>query len=315
MRSKATVITYGCQMNKRDSEILSGLLAEMGYELTKDLEDSDLILINTCCVRENADKRIYGRIGSLKRLKDKNSELIMGVCGCLAQKDKEFMARRAPHIDLVLGTFGFSQLPHLIEKIKRDRQQIVACWDKEEGEPLESISRREDDLKAWVSIVYGCNNFCSYCIVPYVRGRERSRPQKAIIREVEELADKGYKEITLLGQNVNSYRRDLEGKPAFADLLYSLNEIEGVERFRFTTAHPRDVPDKLIYAMRDLPKVCEHFHLPLQSGSDPILKAMNRGYTTSYYRELVDRIRKEIPDVGLTTDLIVGFPGETEEQF
>lgn len=309
------IITYGCQMNENDSEHLAGQLQKMGYEYSEKMEQADLILINTCCVRESAEKKIYGKIGELKKLKAANPNLIIGIVGCMAQKDKDSLLKKAAHIDLVMGTHNLYQFTELVEKIRKSRERLVAVWDEAEKMSTEVPAIHKGNISAWVPIIYGCNNFCTYCIVPYVRGRERSRPLKDIVAEVEELGQAGFKEITLLGQNVNSYGKDSEESCDFADLLAAVDQVENIERIRYMTSHPRDMNDKIINTIKNSHKICDHFHLPIQSGSDTILQKMNRGYTTEYYCGLVEKIRQAIPNASITTDLIVGFPGETDELF
>ncbi len=313
-----SLITYGCQMNEHDSEILAGILQEMGYRKARVPEEADLILLNTCCVRESAERKVYGKIGELKRLKQRRPDLIIGVCGCMTQQKDlaRRMSRRAPHVDLIIGTHNLHELPRLLEEVKECRgEPRVEVWESE-SELVENLPAvREEGVRAWVTIMYGCNNYCAYCIVPYVRGRERSRRPEDITREVEELGRRGFKEVTLLGQNVNAYGRDLEGDVDFADLLARLDTVPGVERIRYTTSHPRDFNQKMIDVVAASRKVCEHFHLPVQAGSNETLRRMNRGYTREQYLELAAAIRGRIPGASITTDIIVGFPGETEEQF
>lgn len=316
-QGKYHIHTFGCQMNDHDSEILAGMLEELNYTSTNILEEADLIILNTCCVRESAENKVYGRIGELKKLKHQRPDLLIGICGCMTQQEEmaEKIKNRAPHVDLIFGTHNLHQLPDLIEQAKNSKETIIDVWESE-GAVIEALPhKREGGLKAWVTIMYGCNNFCSYCIVPYVRGRERSRAAADIKAEVEELGRLGYKEITLLGQNVNSYGKDLDPVMDFADLLQVLDPIPGIDRFRYMTSHPRDFTDKLIDVIANSKKVCEHFHLPFQAGSNRILKAMNRGYTKEYYLELVKKIRTRVPEASITADIIVGFPGETEEDF
>lgn len=311
------IMTFGCQMNERDSELLAGMLEEMGYMPTDNLEESDIILLNTCCVRETAENKIWGRIGDMKALKSRNPELILGICGCMAQQPEvgQKIRRRAPHVDIIFGTHNTHRLPEMVSRIREERKTIVDVWDTE-GDIIENLpSKRVEGVKAYVTIMYGCNNFCTYCIVPYVRGRERSRRPHDIIRELQELAGQGYKEVTLLGQNVNSYGKDLEPRVDFADLLTSLDSVEGLARIRYMTSHPRDFNEKLIDVIAASKKVCEHFHLPVQAGGNNVLRRMNRGYTKEGYLELVGKIRERIPDAAITTDLIIGFPGETEQDF
>ncbi len=311
------VITFGCQQNNSDSEKIMGMLAEMGYSNTEKKEQADVIIINTCCVRENAELKLYGNIGALKKLKVDNPALIIGVCGCMMQQEHavEMIRKKYRHVDLVFGTHNVYKLPELLERSMDEKYTLIDILNSE-GTIVEDIPvLREEKFKAWVTIMYGCNNFCSYCIVPHVRGRERSRKPEDIVKEIEGLAKDGCKEVTLLGQNVNSYGKDLAIEMDFADLIKQVNEIEGIERIRFMTSHPKDISEKLIHAMRDCKKVCEHLHLPFQAGSDEILRRMNRKYTKEEYLNKVIKVKQEIPGVALSTDIIVGFPGETDEDF
>ena len=314
---KYLIITFGCQMNEHDSEILAGILHDKGYIKTDKQEDADIILLNTCCIRETAESKVYGMLGRLRRLKKTNPQLILGVCGCMTQQAEvaKKLRQRFPFVDLVFGTHNSHQLSELLDKVIQSRQAVLEVWPDGGLIPGELPAKRASGLKAWVTIMYGCNNFCTYCIVPYVRGRERSRLPEDIINEVRRLAMAGYKEITLLGQNVNSYGKDLEKPHVFADLLLMLEDLEGIKRIRYMTSHPRDFSDKLIDVISKSKKVCEHFHLPVQSGSNRILKLMNRGYTRENYLELVSKIRCAVPQAGITTDIIVGFPGETDADF
>ncbi len=302
-------------MNQHDSERLAGQLKSIGYEYTEVLAEANFVLVNTCCVRESAEKKIYGKIGELKTLKASNPNLIIGITGCMAQKDREKLFKKAPHIDLVLGTHNVHQLVELVKEFERTKEHVLAVWDQAEQLTPDVPTIRKGSISAWVPIMHGCNNFCTYCIVPYVRGRERSRPIEDIVAEVHQLGLEGFKEITLLGQNVNSYGKDTDQYGDFADLLYAVDQVETIERIRYMTSHPRDMNDKVIDVIANSKKICECFHLPVQSGSDTILKMMNRGYTTDYYRELIAKIRKAVPHASLTTDIIVGFPGETDELF
>ncbi len=308
--------TMGCQMNEHDSETIIGILSNLDFVQTEETEEADLILYNTCCVRDNPVRKVYGHIGSFKPLKEKNPDLIIGICGCMTQQKQELekTIENLPHVDLIFGTHNIHRLPELLERVDKG-ERVIEVWDeaKEIVENLPVV--RGNSLKAFVNIIYGCTNFCSYCIVPYTRGKERSREPEAIIAEVTKLSKAGYKEITLLGQNVNSYGKDLALDTDFSQLLTTLDSISGVERIRFMTSHPKDMKTNLIEAMANLSKVCEHLHLPVQAGSDSVLKIMNRGYTRDDYLKLVDKIKKSIPHISLTTDLIVGFPGETEEDF
>ena len=314
MEKKLKILTYGCQMNVADSERMAGLLQKIGYTLTDDTDAADLILINTCCVRATAEDKIFGQIGRFKSLKREKPSLILGVAGCMAQKEGENLIKRAPHIDFVLGTGQSSEVARVVESLERERKHFIDTsnvsgqWSVASGQyfPL-----RGGKVSTFVPIMYGCNNFCTYCIVPYVRGRERSRKPEEIFGEVRQAVAEGFKEITLLGQNVNSY----SGGMTFAELLTAVDKIDGVERLRFMTSHPKDLSDELIAAIAGGKNICEHIHLPVQYGSDKILKRMNRVYTVEKYLRLVEKIRAAIPAVSLTTDLIVGFPGETEEDF
>ncbi|MDU4959702.1 MAG: tRNA (N6-isopentenyl adenosine(37)-C2)-methylthiotransferase MiaB [Sporomusaceae bacterium] len=313
MQQTYVVYTFGCQANQADSEQLAAQLQQAGYTAAAQPETADLIILNTCCVRESAERKIYGKIGELKKLKTADPELIIGVAGCLAQKDKEKLFAKAPHVDFVMGTFSVGNLLENVNKVREKRQHILSVW--EQAEETKRLRPAVDgQIAAWVPIMYGCNNFCTYCIVPYVRGRERSRPLQDIREEVAELARQGVKEITLLGQNVNSYGKDGQAA-SFADLLTAVDGVAGIERVRYMTSHPRDMNQQVIDAIRNSRSVCEHFHLPVQAGSDTILRAMNRGYSTGDYRRLVKAIRQSVPDCSLTTDLIVGFPGETDALF
>ncbi|NLV76638.1 MAG: tRNA (N6-isopentenyl adenosine(37)-C2)-methylthiotransferase MiaB [Tissierellia bacterium] len=311
------IITYGCQMNEHDSEKISWLLEDLGYVWTDTKEDSDFIVYNTCLVRENAELKVYGQLGALKGLKRQNPDLIIALCGCMMQREeiREIILSKYKHVDIIFGTNNIHKLPQLIHRYEQTGDTIVDIIE-DSREIVEDINaNRMYSYKAFVNIMYGCNNFCTYCIVPYTRGREKSREPKNIINEIKELTSKGYKEITLLGQNVNSYGKTLNYNYSFAKLLREINKIEGLERIRFMTSHPKDLSDELIEAMASLDKVCEHLHLPVQSGSNKILKAMNRKYTREEYLLLIDKIRKAIPNIAISTDIIVGFPGEREEDF
>ena len=314
VNKKYHTITYGCQMNENDSERLAGQLRSLGYESTDYKEQADLILINTCCVRESAEKKIYGKIGEMKRLKQENPNLIIGIAGCMAQKDKDKLFKKAPHIDLVMGTHNTHQLTELLRELESSQQKVLAVWDQAERLVPDVPTIRKSTISAWVPIMYGCNNFCTYCIVPYVRGRERSRPVEDIVNDIKQLGADGFKEITLLGQNVNSYGKD-SGDTDFAGLLQEIDNIDTIERIRYMTSHPRDMSEQVVKVVADSKRICHQFHLPIQSGSDEILRRMNRGYTTASYRQLVETIRQKMPHASLTTDIIVGFPGETEELF
>ena len=314
-KKKAFIGVYGCQMNISDAERMEGQLTTLGYERTEDMARADLILLNTCCVRETAEDKVYGKIGEIKHIKRANPALIFGITGCMAQKEGEALIRRAPHIDFVLGTNKVHELKATVRRLESARRGpvvdvLLGDAPLPENVPIERTGR----LSAWVPIMYGCNNFCTYCIVPYVRGREHSRRPEDVVREVEEAAAQGFKEITLLGQNVNSYGKDHK-LASFAELLLLVDAVKGVERVRYMTSHPKDLSDAVIDAVRQGRHICPHFHLPVQHGSDRILRAMNRVYRKDAYRSLVERIRAAVPDASLTTDLIVGLPGETEEDF
>ena len=315
MRGRYKILVYGCQMNVADAERMEGQLQAAGYVRTEETADADVILINTCCVRETAEDKVYGKIGEIKHIKRANPALIFGITGCMAQKEGEALIRRAPHIDFVLGTNKVHELKATVRRLESARRGpvvdvLLGDAPLPENVPIERTGR----LSAWVPIMYGCNNFCTYCIVPYVRGREHSRRPEDVVREVEEAAAQGFKEITLLGQNVNSYGKDHK-LASFAELLLMVDAVKGVERVRYMTSHPKDLSDAVIDAVRQGRHICPHFHLPVQHGSDRILRAMNRVYRKDAYRSLVERIRAAVPDASLTTDLIVGFPGETEEDF
>ena len=306
--------TFGCQMNFKDSEKLNGILEEIGYVRT-DSEKADFVYYNTCTVRENANIRVYGRLGTLKTYKKANPEMLIAMCGCMMQEPEEVekVKNTFRFVDVVFGTHNIYKLAELLYRALSGKSRIFDVWDKAE-EIIEDLpSDRKISFKAGVNIMFGCNNFCSYCIVPYVRGRERSRKPEDILEEVRKLAAEGVKEIMFLGQNVNSYGKTLEHPVTFASLLRMAEEVEGIERIRFMTSHPKDLSDELIEVMAASKKICRHLHLPVQSGSDRILQMMNRHYTKEQYLELVGKLRKAVPDLSLTTDIIVGFPGETEE--
>ncbi len=308
--------TYGCQMNVHDSERLKGMLTAMGYEPACEKKEADVIIFNTCCVRENAELRVYGNVGALRVLKEQKPWIKIGICGCMMQQEQVVSAikKKFPFVDMVFGSHNTYVLPKLLYSCLMDNKPNYCVLDEPELLVEDIPIKRDSDFSAWITVMYGCNNFCSYCIVPYVRGRERSRKSEDIIKEAAELVKNGCKEITLLGQNVNSYGKDC-GEISFAQLLRKLDEIEGLERIGFMTSHPKDCSDELIQAIADCKKVSRQLHLPVQSGSDRILKQMNRKYTSGDYLALIDKVKKAVPDVALTTDLIVGFPGETEEDF
>lgn len=310
------VNTFGCQMNARDSEKLVGILENIGYVEAED-ENADFVLYNTCTVRENANNKVYGRLGYLSKLKKKNPDMMIALCGCMMQEPTVVEKIRTSYrfVNLIFGTHNIYKFAELLCRCFESDSMIIDIW-KDTDKIVEDLPiKRKFSFKSGVNIMFGCNNFCSYCIVPYVRGRERSREPKDIIREIEGLVADGVCEIMLLGQNVNSYGKNLEQPVTFAELLREVNQIEGLKRVRFMTSHPKDLSDELIEAMRDCEKVCKHMHLPLQSGSSRILKIMNRHYDKEMYLEEVRKLREAIPDIAITTDIIVGFPGETEEDF
>ena len=310
------VTTFGCQMNARDSEKLVGILERIGYVEAED-EKADFVIYNTCTVRENANNKVYGRLGYLHGYKKKNPYMMIGLCGCMMQEPTVIEKLKSSYsfVNLVFGTHNIYKFAELIVNALEAGRLTIDIWEDTDKIVEDLPIKRKFSFKSGVNIMFGCNNFCSYCIVPYVRGRERSRQPQDIIREIENLVADGVCEVMLLGQNVNSYGKNLENPMTFAELLREINKIEGLKRIRFMTSHPKDLSDELIYAMRDCEKVCKHMHLPLQSGSSNILKVMNRHYDKEQYLALVDKLRKEIPDIALTTDIIVGFPGETEEDF
>ena len=313
---KYIVLTMGCQLNENDSEKISGMLEEMGYSKTDKIEDANVVAFNTCCVRENAEDRLFGKLGEVKKYKETNGTII-AIGGCMMQEKHivDKLKHSYPFFDIVFGTHTLYKFPEDIYNAIVNGKQIEDIIDID-GEVIEGLPiKRDDNIKASVAIMNGCNNFCTYCIVPYVRGREKSREPREIVREIERLVADGVKEVMLLGQNVNSYGKTLDDNVTFAELLGEIAKIDGLERIRFMTPHPKDLSDELIEVIRDNPKVCNHIHLPLQSGSSRLLKLMNRQYTKEHYLELVDKIRKTIPDISITTDIIVGFPGETEEDF
>lgn len=323
---KYTILTMGCQLNENDSEKLCGMLEEMGYEKTENGQKADIALFNTCCVRENAEDKLFGKLGELKRLKEEKG-IIIAIGGCMMQEKHitDKIKQSYPFVDIIFGTHTLQKFPEDLYKVLTEKIKLEDILDIDgkvyEGLPI----KRDSNIKASVTIMNGCNNFCSYCIVPYVRGRERSREPRAIIEEVKDLAKQGYKEITLLGQNVNSYLRverekqipfeEYEGVSSFATLLYAINKIDGIERIRFVSPHPKDFTDDVIDAISKCDKVCKLVHLPLQSGNTRVLKEMNRKYTKEQYLNLVDKMKEKIPNLTLSTDIIVGFPGETDEEF
>lgn len=321
----AAVVTFGCQMNAKDSEKLAGILSQVGYEITESEEDADFVIYNTCTVRDNANQRVYGRLGYLNSLKKKKPHLKIALCGCMMQEASviDKIKKSYRFVDLIFGTHNIFKFGELLVTMfenstefsdnGKDNKMIIDIWQETEQIVEELPTRRKYTYKSGVNIMFGCNNFCSYCIVPYVRGRERSRHPQEIIREIEKLAADGVVEIMLLGQNVNSYGKNLDTPCTFAELLQEIEKIDGIKRIRFMTSHPKDLSDELIEVMKKSTKICRHLHLPLQSGSDRILKTMNRNYTKEQYLSLVEKIKTAIPDIAITTDIIVGFPGETKE--
>ena len=311
------VTTFGCQMNARDSEKLVGILEEMGYIEAEEEESADFVIFNTCTVRENANQRVYGRLGQLSRVKKQNPYMMIGLCGCMMQEPEvvEKIKKSYRYVDLIFGTHNIYKFAELIVTRLQSQRMVIDIW-KDTDQIVEDLpNERKYTFKSGVNIMFGCNNFCSYCIVPYVRGRERSRNPKDIVREIERFVADGVVEVMLLGQNVNSYGKTLDEPITFAQLLEEIEKIEGLKRIRFMTPHPKDLSDELIEVISKSKKICRHLHLPLQSGSTRILEKMNRRYTKEQYLNLVERIRAKIPDISLTTDIIVGFPGETEEDF
>ncbi len=317
---KFFITTFGCQMNEHDSEIISGMLIEKGYELAKERKDANIVIFNTCSIRENADKRFFGTLGQLKKRKMAEREnFTVCVCGCMMQQQHiiDTIKEKYPWVDVIFGTHNVHELPILLDNLYKEKHKQLSIWPEGaeivEGLPTERLFKH----KAFVNIMFGCNNFCTYCIVPYTRGRERSRKPEDIVREVKNLVKDGVKEVTLLGQNVNSYKGEHDNGELcdFADLIYLLNDIDGLERIRFMTSHPKDLSDKLIGAFKDCAKLCHYVHLPVQSGSSKVLKEMNRKYTREKYLDLVKKLREIDPEIAISTDIIVGFPGETEEEF
>lgn len=316
---KFIIFTWGCQMNEDDSEQLASLLMRMGYSPTMDQEEADVAMLITCSVRSKPEEKAKSKLGELREIKQTRPGMIIGVCGCMAQRTGDTIRKGRPYIDLVVGTGQISRVPDMIREVIENRRARFALDLPEAGTDElvlpGRVERVGQALKSFVPVMYGCDNYCSYCVVPYVRGRERSRPLNEIVEEVRSLARHGRREITLLGQNVNSYGATLSEQADFADLLRAVAGVEGIERIRFTTSHPKDLSDKLIEAMRDIAQVCEHIHLAVQSGDDEVLRRMNRKYTSAHFRERVAALRSAVPDIVITTDFLVGFPGETEEQF
>ena len=310
----ACVVTLGCVQNKNDSERIRGMLSEMGYEMCQNSKTADVVVFNTCAVRENAELKVFGFLGALKHIKEQRPDMLIGICGCMIQQSHivERIKSKYKHVDMIFGTHSLHRFPQIMYSAM---QQRVIDVEDTDGYVAEDISHlRGSSVVASVSVMYGCNNFCSYCIVPYVRGRERSRSHQDILAEVEGLAAQGYKEITLVGQNVNSYGKDC-GEIDFADLLHKVSLVDGIERIRFVSVHPKDITDKLIAEMASNPKVCRQLHVPLQSGSTKVLRDMNRKYSKEQYLELIDKIKTAMPGIAISTDIIVGFPTETNEDF
>lgn len=314
-KPKLFIKTFGCQMNVNDSEYIAGQLVKLGYSLTEDIFKSNLILLNTCCVRAKVEQKIYSLIGKIKKIKENNPNLILGICGCMAQKEKETIFERAPYVDFIFSPSQVNNLEEIINTVKYSNTKHISCGNTPEFSFKHIPVKRESKISAWIQIMRGCNNYCSYCVVPYTRGPEQSRGVSEIISEVKELAKDKYKEIFLLGQNVNSYGRDLSQPASFSELLELLNNIDDIERIRFTTSHPKDFSFDLIKTIKKCNKICNHIHLPIQSGSSKILKMMNRKYDIDYYKNIIKEIRNNIDNVAITTDVMVGFPGETEDDF
>ncbi len=307
--------TFGCQMNKADSELALGLLFEKGFQMARNEANADIILFNTCSVRQHAEDRVYSRLAQLKTHKTRRPGLVIGVLGCMAQKEGEAIFRRYPHVDMVCGTRMFDKLPELLERLSLSSNHLLAISDEKVISYPRQRPPGENPYQAYVTVMRGCNNYCSYCIVPYVRGPEVSRSVEEIVQEAESLVKGGCKEITLLGQNINTYGNDLSDASNLSKLLRAVSEVEGLKRLRFVTSHPKDMTEEVFEAMAELPKVCKHLHMPAQSGSARILDRMERGYTAAHYLGLVDLARKLVPDIGIASDFIVGFPGETDEDF
>jgi len=309
------ITTFGCQMNERDSETIAGMFSEMGFCESGDKNEADVVIINTCSVRENADKRFFGTLGQLKKIKEERSDFVVGVCGCMMQQQHviDTLKEKYPWVDIVFGTHNIHDFPKLIKNVISEKQKAIEILE-DGGEIVEGLpAKRLYSFKAFVNIMYGCNNFCTYCIVPYTRGRERSRTPEHILEEVRTLVADGVKEITLLGQNVNSYRGS--ESVGFTELIYMLNEVDGLDRIRFMTSHPKDLSDELVEAYSKCDKLCDYIHLPVQSGSSKVLERMNRKYSKEDYLQIIEKLKKASPEIAITTDIIVGFPGETEEDF
>lgn len=317
MQKHYYIKTYGCQMNVHESEKLAGMLKSLDYTETNDMANADVIVFNTCCIRNAAEQKILGNIGSVKKLKKLNPNLVVAVCGCMAQEEGrvELFKEKYPYVSIVFGTHNLHKFKDYLIQYNKDKQRIFDIWDTEKEINEDVDMYRTSDNNAWVNIMYGCNNFCTYCIVPYVRGRERSRAMKDIVDEVKQLIAQGYKYITLLGQNVNSYGNDFKDGTNFAKLLTTLASLDGDFRIKFMTSHPKDLTDEVINVIATQPKISKVIHLPVQSGSNKILKLMNRNYTVEHYKTLIDKIKAQVPNYFISTDIIVGFPHETEEDF
>ncbi|MBR2617212.1 MAG: tRNA (N6-isopentenyl adenosine(37)-C2)-methylthiotransferase MiaB [Clostridia bacterium] len=311
------IVTYGCQMNIHESEKIAGVAEKLGFIHTKTVEEADLVVFNTCCIRENAEHRAAGNIGALKQIKRKNKDMIIAVCGCLTQQEgmAENFAKKFPFVDIFFGTHNVEEFETLLLNRLKGKKRQISLWEKEKAVNETLPKKRTSYPNAWVNVMYGCNNFCTYCIVPYVRGRERSRKMQDVVNEVRGLVLEGYKEITLLGQNVNSYGKDLNDGSNFASLIRALKDVDGDFWIRFMTSHPKDLSEDLVLAMKENPHVCHSLHLPVQAGSNAVLRAMNRKYTAEDYLNEIKMLKTHIPDCSVTSDLMVGFPGETEEDF
>jgi len=314
-KQKLYVKTFGCQMNVNDSEYIIGQLVKLGYSTTEDIFKSNLILLNTCCVRAKVEQKIYSLIGKIKEIKESNPDVLLGICGCMAQKAKENIFKRAPYVDFIFSPSQINNMEKIVSTIKYGNKKYISCENTPEFSLDHVPIKRGSKISAWIQIMRGCNNYCSYCVVPYTRGPEQSRGVSEILSEVNNLAQNKYKEVFLLGQNVNSYGNDLSQPVTFSKLLELLNDINGIERIRFTTSHPKDFSFDLIETIKKCNKVCNHIHLPIQSASSKILKMMNRKYDISYYKNIIKEIRNNIDNIAITTDVMVGFPGETEDDF
>lgn len=314
---KAVILTYGCQMNFHDSEKISWLLEQMDFKIIEDINEADLIILNTCSIRKSAEDKVYGKLGELKHLKKLKNSLKVCVCGCMMQRQesRDIVKEKFENVDIIFGTNNIYKFPQLLLKAYKDNEKVIDIEENYTNDDNNLGANRLYNFKSFINIMYGCNNFCTYCIVPYTRGREKSRRPKEILNEIRDLAAHGTKEVTLLGQNVNSYGKNLDEKYTFTDLLKMINEVDGIERIRFMTSHPKDFSDELIYAFRDLDKLSNFLHLPVQAGSSKILKLMNRHYTKEQYLEKIYKIKEIVPEIALSTDIMVGFPGETEEDF